>query len=161
MQRMDIEFWLVSFPKSVPPLLLRSHQCVIRCADRSDHHYGCPFDCFQILCNISWHAEILLRHHHTSLIIGDKFQWVENISPIKPNHNANFFAGPSSEWLYHCTSDYPLNSIWLLCHLLHVTPITSDTSHQKLKRLTRKLQAKELHSLKSHLRKHTTHIAQF
>jgi hypothetical protein len=54
--------------------------------------------------------------------------------PYKPNHAINSFADKFPMSLL-CTSTCRLNSIWLLCHLLHVTTTTIAASKGKTKML--------------------------
>jgi len=51
---------------------------------------------------------------------GGEFWWSKRLLLIKPNHTTNFFTGTHFQSHWHCTSNYPLNSIQVpdLCHLL-------------------------------------------
>jgi hypothetical protein len=100
------------------------HSCCVNtrpwCAGLS----GCPFDHFRTLCNTFQYTAFSLCHHCTPPSGKNMFR------PQNPTCTTNFFAGPSFQCCCHCTSTYRMNRIWLLRHLLHVTPTTSATSYQ-------------------------------
>lgn len=82
-----------------------------RCDNNDD---GCPFDRFRTLCTISWKAALWWRHLHSPHHqLAMKRPSGKYVCSQKPNHNTKFFAGPSFQCSYYCTSTHPKNSTWL------------------------------------------------
>lgn len=62
-------------------------------------------------------SDMLHTHYtmpHTHLLTGGKLKWWRNVLPIKISHTKTFSVGLRFPRCCHCTSNYPMNSIWLL-----------------------------------------------
>ena len=107
-------------------------------AGRCDNHHGCPFDNCRTLCTISWEASLSwCRHHSPHHQIQMKRQSRKHACSQKPNHTTKFFAGPSFQCSYQCTSTYPKNSTWLtyssaICYMLHLLLVLAASQNKML-----------------------------
>jgi hypothetical protein len=100
------------FPRIVPPLVLHSHLPTMCWYDECDPH-RCSFKHCLTLYTIFCYAAFLLCHHHMPLPVGNEFHCRKCVLPTKSKHTTDFFVVPGFQFYSHCTSTYPLNSIWL------------------------------------------------
>lgn len=116
------------------------------CADRYDHHCGSPFDHFQTLCTIFWHAALELSHHLSCWSNGCELGCRKNNSPIKTESYNELLHEASFQCQWPCTSTYSMNKIWVtdiytICCIS--PPIKSATSYLKIKHSTKMLYTRE------------------
>lgn len=126
--------WLVSFPQSFSPLVIHSHPSSLFWTHWRDYRDGCTtiFELFAPICDMP-HSRIITMHCHQLAV---NFGWWMHVLSIKTELYYKLCQGSKVTVSLTLHSEY-MNIIWLnycpVCHLLHVTCITSSASYQKIK----------------------------
>ena len=128
LQQINLGFWLASFTKALPPLVLSSHPSLYMLGQ---------------LVWPSWISIYLSSFKHCIIF--------RHTSLSLPNYSMKSCAVLSVQGHYHCTSTYPMSSIWqtdscTFCCLFHLLQGISPAEKWNVW-LTQKLQVRESYLL--------------